>query len=223
VSELGDGLVASSNADARMNWVREMAASVENDVHHSVSARERARTGLEVLATAFGITFTRRDHPRSLTFDNALQGELQKLKASTDRLRTMYGWNKELPSRPSNIVPGEFISALDKFSEALAAANLLEPNVQRNVGSLIREVDGGVVENLPSDRAGQEVQVFDEELAGRLLSESMDRLTIVARDVSDLAAETAIDLALIKTKRVQIDRAQAENWALLRELTEQAQ
>jgi hypothetical protein len=88
--------------------------------------------------------------------------------------------------------------------------------------ALIREVDGGVVENLPSDRAGHEVQDFDEELAGRLLSESMDRLAIVARDVSDLAADTAIDLALIETKRIQIDRAQAENWALLRELAGKA-
>jgi hypothetical protein len=62
-------------------------------------------------------------------------------------------------------------------------------------------------------------RVADEKLAVRLLSESMDRLAIIARNVSDLAAETAIDLALIATKRVQIDRAQAENWALLRELT----
>jgi len=64
---------------------------------------------------------------------------------------------------------------------------------------------------------------FDEEFAGYLLSEAMDRLGIVAKELSDLAAETAMDLALIEAKRVQIDRAQAENWALLRELTGQAQ
>jgi hypothetical protein len=147
-------LVVGSNVNARMNWVREMAASVESDANHSVRVREEARSGLEVLAQAFGISIARRDHPRSLSYDDFLQGELQNLKESTDRLRKMF---------------------------------------------------------------------FDEELAERLLSESMDRLTIVARDVSDLAAETAIDLALIETKRIQIDRAQAENWAQLRELTGQAQ
>jgi division protein CdvB (Snf7/Vps24/ESCRT-III family) len=74
-----------------------------------------------------------------------------------------------------------------------------------------------------AEELGSLVQSSAEAVAKRLLSESMDRLAIVARDVSDLAAETAIDLALIETKRIQIDRAQAENWALLRELTEQAQ
>lgn len=83
-------------------------------------------------------------------------------------------------------------------------------------------VDGGLIQNLPSDCVGQGVRDFDEELAERLLSESMDRLAIVAKDISDLAAETAIDLALIEAKRGQIDRAQTENWALLRELTGQA-
>jgi hypothetical protein len=91
--------------------------------------------------------------------------------------------------------------------------------------SLVRQSrDGGAgVEVAPSDCAGKDATCFDEELAERLLSESMDRLTIVAKYVSNLAAETAIDLALIETKRIQIDRVQAENWALLRELTEQAQ
>jgi hypothetical protein len=74
-----------------------------------------------------------------------------------------------------------------------------------------------------AEEVGSLAQSSAEAVAKRLLSESMDRLAIVARDVSDLAAETAIDLALIETKRVQIDRAQAENWALLRELTKQAQ
>jgi hypothetical protein len=74
-----------------------------------------------------------------------------------------------------------------------------------------------------AEELGSLAQSSVEAVAKRLLSESMDRLAIVARDVSDLAAETAIDLALIETKRVQIDRAQAENWVLLRELTEQVQ
>jgi len=70
---------------------------------------------------------------------------------------------------------------------------------------------------------GSSVQSSAEAVAERLLSESMDRLTIVARVVGEVAAETALDLALIEAKRDQIDRAQAENWALLRELTKQAQ
>ncbi|MGB6325563.1 MAG: hypothetical protein WBG11_07250 [Methylocella sp.] len=74
-----------------------------------------------------------------------------------------------------------------------------------------------------AEELGSLAQSSAEAVAKRLLSESMDRLTIVAKDVSNLAAETAIDLALIETKRIQIDRAQAENWVLLRELTEQAQ
>ncbi len=74
-----------------------------------------------------------------------------------------------------------------------------------------------------AEELGSLAQSSAKAVAKHLLSESMDRLAIVAKDISDLAAETAIDLALIKTKRVQIDRAQAENWELLRELTEQPQ
>lgn len=70
---------------------------------------------------------------------------------------------------------------------------------------------------------GSLAQSSAEAVAKHLLSESMDRLTVVARDISDLAAETAIDLATIEARRVQIDRAQAENWALLRKLTQHAQ
>lgn len=146
-----------------MNWVREMAASVESDANHSVRVREEARSGLEVLAQAFGIS----------------------------------------------------------LAEAKLLKKLLKANIERDVVRLSREADVGV-EFAPSDCAGQETD-FDEELAERLLSESMDRLAIVAKDMSDLAAESAIDLALIEAKRGQIDRAQAENWALLRELTDQAQ
>jgi hypothetical protein len=73
----------------------------------------------------------------------------------------------------------------------------------------------------PSDDDGPDERDFDEELAERLLSKSMDRLAMVARDIDELVAQTAIDLAMIETKRIQIDRAQAENWALLRELTEE--
>jgi hypothetical protein len=72
-----------------------------------------------------------------------------------------------------------------------------------------------------SDGAGHELRYFDEDFAEHLLSDAMDRLGIIARDMSDLAAETAIDLALIEVKRTQIDRALAENQALLRELTGQ--
>jgi hypothetical protein len=215
-------LVAGSNANARMKWVREMAASVENDANHSVRVREVARTGLEVLAQALGVSIARRDHPSSWSFDD-LQGKLQRLEESADRLRKIYGLNKELPSRPPNIVySGELISALDEFYKELDESNLLDASVKRNFVRLSRDADAGV-EFAQSDCAGQDARDFDEELAERLLSESMDRLAIVAKDISDLAAQTAIDLALIETKRVQIDRAQAENWALLRELTGKAQ
>lgn len=217
-----------------------MTASVENDANHSVRVREVARTGLEVFAHAFGITVARRDHPRSWSFDDALQGELQNLKESTDRLRNMYGLKLDTLVHPTptardlikswsfgDAVQGELLNLkestdrlrkiyglkLDMFFEALAAENVVR---------LTREGDVDV-EFAPSNCVRQDVRDFDEELAERLLSESMDRLAVVARDVSDLAAGTAIDLAMIETKRAQIDRAQAENWALLRELTEQAQ
>jgi hypothetical protein len=217
-------LVAGSNANAnaRMNWVREMAASVENDANRSVRVREVTRTGLEILARAFGISIARRDHPNSWSFDD-LQGKLQRLEESAGRLRKVYGLNQELLSRPSNIeYSGELISTLDEFCEALDKLILVDASVKL---SLVRQSrDGGaVVEVTPSDCAGNDATGFDEELAERLLSESMDRLAVIARNVSDLAAETAIDLAMIETKRVQIDRAQAENWALLRELTGWAQ
>ncbi|HXN88959.1 MAG TPA: hypothetical protein VN890_06360, partial [Methylocella sp.] len=170
-------------------------------------AREAARKGLEVLAQAFGISIARRDHRRSWSFDD-LQGKLQKLEESANRLRKMWGLNTEVLSREPKIrYSTELISALDEFYTALDESNL---------------VDGGLIQNLPSDCVGQGVRDFDEELAERLLSESMDRLAIVAKDISDLAAETAVDLALIEAKRGQIDRAQTENWALLRELTGQA-
>src|ERR1700730_3074018 len=85
----GAGMVAGSNANARVNWVCEMTASVENDANHSVRVRKVARTGLEVLARAFGISIAHRDHPRSWSFDD-LRGKLQRLEESADRLRTMY-------------------------------------------------------------------------------------------------------------------------------------
>ena len=205
--EVGGGWVAGLNANARMDWVREMTASVENDANRGAIAREAARKGLEVLAQAFGISIARRDHRRSWSFDD-LQGKLQKLEESANRLRKMWGLNTEVLSREPKIrYSTELISALDEFYTALDESNL---------------VDGGLIQNLPSDCVGQGVRDFDEELAERLLSESMDRLAIVAKDISDLAAETAIDLALIEAKRGQIDRAQTENWALLRELTGQA-
>jgi len=205
--EVGGGWVAGLNANARMDWVREMTASVENDANRGAIAREAARKGLEVLAQAFGISIARRDHRRSWSFDD-LQGKLQKLEESANRLRKMWGLNTEVLSREPKIrYSTELISALDEFYTALDESNL---------------VDGGLIQNLPSDCVGQGVRDFDEELAERLLSESMDRLAIVAKDISDLAAETAVDLALIEAKRGQIDRAQTENWALLRELTGQA-
>ncbi len=72
------------------------------------------------------------------------------------------------------------------------------------------------------EELGSVAQSSAEAVAERLLSEAMDRLAIVAKEMSDLAAETTVDLALIEAKRIQIDRAQAENWALLRALTGQA-
>ncbi len=81
------------------------------------------------------------------------------------------------------------------------------------------------IENLGciAEELGSSAQSSAEAVAKPLLSESMDRLAIVARNISGLAADTAVDLAMIEAKRVQIDRTQAENWAQLRELTEQAQ
>jgi hypothetical protein len=92
--------VAGSNANARMNWVRKMAASVENDANRSVRVREVTRTRLEILARAFGFP-SHVDHPNSWSFDD-LQGKLQRLEESAGRLRKMYGLNQELLSRPSN-------------------------------------------------------------------------------------------------------------------------
>lgn len=94
--------------------------------------------------------------------------------------------------------------------------------VAEELGSLAQSSAGTVAERLLSE-LGSLAQSSSGAVAERLLSESMDRLAIIAKDVSDLAAVTAIDLALIEAKRGKIDRAQAENRALLRELTEQAQ
>jgi hypothetical protein len=177
---------------------------------------------LEVLARAFGISIAHRDHPRSWSFDD-LRGKLQRLEESADRLRKMYGLSKEVLSREAKIrYSAELNAALEEFCKALDESNLVDATVKRSLVRLNRDCGAGV-EVASSDCIGQDVTDFDEALAERLLSESMDRLAIVARDVSDLAADTAIDLALVETKRIQIDRAQAENWALLRELTEQAQ
>jgi len=59
----------------------------------------------------------------------------------------------------------------------------------------------------------------DEELAEQLSSEAMTRRAGVAKAMSDLTAKTAVDWPLIEVERIQIDRAQAENRALLREPT----
>jgi hypothetical protein len=92
-----------------------------------------------------------------------------------------------------------------------------ESALHRSIGAQTAALSGETVDCRP----GQGVQEFDECLAERLLSDGMDRLAVIAADMSDLAAETAIDLALIEAKRAQIDRAQTENWALLQELTGQ--
>jgi hypothetical protein len=117
---VGGGWVAGSNANARMDWVREMTASVENDTKRGAIAREAAGKGLEVLAQAFGISIARRDHPRSWSFDD-LQGKLQKLEESANRLlRKMWGLNTEVLSREPKIrYSTELISALDEFYTAL--------------------------------------------------------------------------------------------------------
>lgn len=92
-----------------------MTASVENDANRGAIAREAARKGLEVLAQAFGISIARRDHPRSWSFDD-LQGKLQKLEESANRLRKMWGLNTEVLSREPKIrYSAELISALDEF------------------------------------------------------------------------------------------------------------
>lgn len=205
-------MVAGSDANARMNWVHEMAASIENDTNHSVPAREVTRTGLEVLARAFGISIVRRDHQRSRSFDDALRGERQDLKERLRKKMSKHEIAEQIGLRLRSV-----------YDDVLAQpAPGREANVEWEAVRLTREGDVEI-EFAPGDCVRQAARDFDEELAERLLSESMDRLAIVARDVSELAAETASDLALIETMRGQIDRAQAENWALLRELTQQAQ
>jgi hypothetical protein len=113
------------------------------------------------------------------------------------------------PSDHDAIRGGGHLSADSQSDEYVLCVKTFEAAVDRR-GYIANELDSFA-------------QARAEAVAKRLLSESMDRLAIVAKDISDLAAQTAIDLALIETKRVQIDRAQAENWALLRELTGKAQ
>ena len=78
--------------------------------------------------------------------------------------------------------------------------------VAEELGSLAQPSAGEVAKRLMSE-LGSLAQSSAEAVAERLLSESMDRLAIIANDVSNLAAETAVDLAMIETKRIQIDRA----------------
>lgn len=194
-----------------------MAAKIENDTDLRRRASEDPRSALEVLARACELVDASSSHIGAWTYDDKLISELQTLKAFTDRLLAMSGLGNEVQTRLSDIDAGELISALDKFSETLTQANAKDqfdnPVQQARMSTSASQ----------SDLFGQYTNDVDAEIAKGLLNEAMDRLAIVAKEMSNLAAETTIDLALIETKRVQIDRTQAENWALLRELTERSE
>lgn len=193
-----------------------MATKIENDIDLR-RASEDPRSALEVLARACELVDAGSSHRGAWTYDDKLISELQTLKAFTDRLLAMSGLGKEVQTRLSDIDSGELISALDTFSETLSEATAKDqfddPLQQARIGTSASQ----------SDLFGQYTNDLDAEIAKGLLNGAMDRLAIVAKEMSNLAAETAIDLGLIGIKRVQIDRTQAENWALLRELTEQSE
>jgi hypothetical protein len=52
---------------------------------------------------------------------------------------------------------------------------------------------------------------------------ALDTLARIAETTRAMVEEQAIDLALIEAQRMEIDRKQAENWKLLRELVGQEQ
>jgi len=90
-----------------------------------------------------------------------------------------------------------------------------------DLDSLSWLVDFGVIAApgaTSGDLTGKAVANLNENLAMYLLNDAMDRLAMVAQELSDIAAETAIAIAQIEAEGDRIDRLIAENQEMLDDL-----